>query len=112
MIHTQWETGFGDGITGARCAPHCYLDDTGTAAIPIRQGRRVIAWVLESLGPSGSNPEPTAEMKDDARLIAAAPDLLEALKFFAKCMNHGAQSRGLSDSLQLAKAAIAKAEGA
>lgn len=50
------------------------------------------------------------ERAENARLIAAAPDLLAALKFFAKCMSHGAKSRGLSDSLGLAKAAIAKAE--
>jgi len=57
-------------------------------------------------------PEEKAAAIQDAngRLITAAPDLLQALKFFQKCMAHGAQPRALSDSLKLAQAAIAKAE--
>jgi hypothetical protein len=51
------------------------------------------------------------EWDANARLIVAAPEFLEAAKFFAKAMNHGAKSRALDDSLNMFQAAIAKAEG-
>lgn len=44
----------------------------------------------------------------NARLIAAAPDLLEALK---AVLNSCLDSRGLADAYKQARAAIAKAEG-
>ncbi len=101
----KWETGWGEGITGSRCAPQCYLEDTGTAAIPIRSGKHVVAWILESIGADGTNPKPTKGMEDDSRLIAAAPDLLEACKAMIGVAGCGCEW------CDKAKAAIAKAEG-
>lgn len=48
------------------------------------------------------------------RLIAAAPDLLEALEMFADCFNHVDQAAelGFEDEYETARAAIAKARGA
>ena len=87
----RWEAGYGDGITGARCAPHVYLEDQAIACLPIKiiGSRHVVAWVLESvLGweqkEAGTSPSPTEAMKADAALIAAAPALLAALKHLAK----------------------------
>lgn len=48
----------------------------------------------------------------DARLIAAAPDLLSALNRFVDCMTENENGEKLyADWLSIARAAIAKAEG-
>jgi hypothetical protein len=51
----------------------------------------------------------TDETKANARLIAAAPELLEALKSLLNYANLGAYQR--ADTVKAARAAIAKAEG-
>jgi len=50
--------------------------------------------------------ETAAEAQANARLIAAAPDLLEALRKIASC-----ESRFPGDVVDIARAAIAKATG-
>lgn len=67
-----WEFGFGDGVYGPRAAPTCYLDGNGFLQIPIRVGKNPVAWILSS--------RPDGHEDADARLIAAAPELLEALR--------------------------------
>jgi hypothetical protein len=53
-----------------------------------------------------------AQRTANARLIAAAPELLEALAFYADSANwFGAPAPVYLDSGKLARAAIAKAEG-
>lgn len=53
------------------------------------------------------------EVKANVRLIAAAPDLLEALKLCAAvCAGETSYKRGLVEALEAARAALTKAEGA
>jgi hypothetical protein len=50
-------------------------------------------------------------LEDDARLIAAAPELLEALKLIAEWADSGRHEEDFSAIGNKARAAIAKAEG-
>lgn len=59
--------------------------------------------------PSWTDEEKEAELEANARLIAAAPELLEALKGLLNYENLGAYAR--SDVRKQARAAIAKATG-
>lgn len=53
-----------------------------------------------------------AQMAANARLIAAAPELLEALKACAAvCAGETMNKRGLVSALEQARAALAKCEG-
>lgn len=53
-----------------------------------------------------------AQMAANARLIAAAPELLEALKACAAvCAGETTNKRGLISALEQARAALAKCEG-
>lgn len=70
----------------------------GDPRIKSRKGTRLIAAV--------SHANPNAEA--DAKLIAAAPDLLAALQ---AVLNSCLDSQGLADAYKQARAAIAKAEG-
>lgn len=116
--HTKGPWVFGwsetDGLTGARCAPTVYLDKADLAVdIPVHQGGRPIAWVLSSL--------PDERAVPDARLIAAAPELLEALKLVTDvyaAMRETLSSKYPADgwsaetmTIDAARAAIAKATG-
>ncbi len=47
----------------------------------------------------------------DAHLIAAAPEMLEALIFLADCFEHGCTSSGGEIGINKSRAAIAKAKG-
>jgi hypothetical protein len=84
--------------------------------------------VAQGLGHSGDYDRRNREASENARLIAAAPDLLEALRYFADlqhCGNDSANCESASgpscgrhgdtdvhaDEIAKAKAAIAKAEG-
>jgi hypothetical protein len=55
------------------------------------------------------------EVEDNARLIAAAPDLLDALKHIEEYWNRDQNETAMADALwhiiETAQAAIAKAEG-
>ena len=51
------------------------------------------------------------ECQANARLIAAAPDLLEALRELAGCLNVLNPNRRLVKALREARASIAKAQG-
>ena len=59
--------------------------------------------------PSGCNPA-DEELKANARLIAAAPELLEALERMLEVFGDGLTA-GESDTCDAARAAIAKAKG-
>ena len=79
-------------------------------AAPIWAGDRVVALVVHSsdLLSLRSHPSVTA----NAHLIAAAPDLLEALKKCASvCAGETMSKSGLISALESARAAIAKATG-
>lgn len=71
-------------------------------------------WVdVVSVTPDGREALPFAACKHfdevaNARLIAAAPDLLDALK---AVLNNCLDSQGLADAYKQARAAIAKATG-
>lgn len=68
---------------------------------------------ISTIGPIGSfsieNVSWLEVSEDDARLIAAAPDLLEALK---RLLDENDEFLTLQGRINLARAAIAKAEGA
>ena len=63
--------------------------------------------------PSGVDTEPWPEGEANARLIAAAPDLLESLRELAELavMQFGAPPAGADGPLPRALAVIAKADG-
>lgn len=66
-------------------------------------GRRLIEWQARSVSVS------VEERDANARLIAAAPELLEALAALIGCIDHGSDNPTLK--LDAARAAIAKATG-
>src|SRR5438445_8827143 len=77
-------------------APHPFIPDA----------RRTLAINL--------SPASHGENDANARLIAAAPELLDALKVIKACstgLSNGTEHARLTDIAQLAKAAIIKAEG-
>ena len=78
--------------------------DLGTGAI-FQQGQYV------SLAHVSINAESPKEGEANARLIAAAPELLEVLQRFANGMEIGLTHSWLSSVAEEAKAAIAKALG-
>lgn len=99
-----WETQERDdrerGI--AVIAVHPWVPSGGTPT------RGMVAWV----GQGGANFGKPAVQEANARLIAAAPDLLDALRAF--CGDHeatGHMCEGLNTAYQHALAVIAKAEG-
>lgn len=55
----------------------------------------------------GHRPPPRDEVVGNARLIAAAPELLEALEYMVDALGFGTEH----PSVELARAAIAKARG-
>lgn len=70
--------------------------------------------VAEVFGEIGESPTEFAPSHDRARLIAAAPDLYEALAVFAKCADEleaTGEFRMLTDDYRRACAALAKANG-
>jgi hypothetical protein len=99
MSHTPgpWQVGYGKGVTGPRAAPLVYLDETGCFELPIRAGNLPVAWILST----GSYGKEDA----DARLIAAAPDLLAALHVALEAVT------GDKYASRIIEAAIAKATG-
>ena len=68
-------------------------------------GGGVVATVHTSISPAAGH--------DNARLIAAAPELLAMLKEVTFCLEHSALTKGTytNRTLKLAHKAIAKAEG-
>lgn len=106
--YTPWPWVFGwsnaDGLTGPRCAPTVFLDKADVAIdIPVHRNGQPIAWVLSSL--------PDERAEPDARLIASAPELLEALQRLQACYS-SSHSPSVRESCWLqARAAILKATG-
>ena len=79
------------------------IDET-RRAIPVVAGLKTLALVLhQSL--------PEAENLADARLIAAAPDLLAVLKIAAELIDGSAHCEDPSAFIDLCRDTIAKAEG-
>lgn len=80
-------------------------------AVAIFSGDRAICDVPDQNGDPGNDPESDA----NARLIAAAPDLLEALeraeRALANTREHNPHDLGPSDTLIAVRAAIARAKG-
>jgi len=73
-----------------------------------------VAWcsVASTHGASGSQSIDAAEARANARLIAAAPDLLEALEKLYRAVSDVTSSvEDLGYGEELARAAIAKAKG-
>jgi hypothetical protein len=66
---------------------------------------------IVSQGGPGALHSTQAAVEANARLIAAAPDLLEALRAMVKNFRSYSECRGDDDVLDQALAAIAKAEG-
>lgn len=107
-----WVVGYGNGLTGNRASPSCFWDVQEIKAIPISCGDVAVCW----LPISGQINE---VMEADARLIAAAPELLEALEAMLEV--HGVTQAYAEKHIEipqswvevsdLARAAIAKAKG-
>lgn len=66
---------------------------------------------IESISEGGNDCPPIEEARANARLIAAAPDLLEACEALADFATHNATSCPLPEEIEMARAAIAKAKG-
>jgi hypothetical protein len=80
-------------------------NDGKTNRIEIAARGKTVAWIYHSV---------PAEDLPNARLIAAAPDLLDALKNIVNLWDHHASAHGDGTIFPLhvaARAAIAKAEG-
>ena len=83
----------------------------------VAQGTKIIAQVTMQHGVEGGWPhvDSREEMLANARLIAAAPDLLEAIQeYFAVWANEGKKNgwcKRVSAAREKVKAAIAKATG-
>jgi hypothetical protein len=74
---------------------------------------RLLRWVVIADGPGIGKPIVCERVRtaDNAHLIAAAPELLEALKELARMVDGTLQGYGiLEPSITTARAAIAKAE--
>lgn len=106
MSHTPgpWIAGYGDGITGPRASFVAYLPEGRFNRIPIQREGQPIAWVI-------SDTEDKDNLTPDACLIAAAPDLLEALKDIMQVIRTYELVPESVSYMQQATAAIAKAEG-
>ena len=79
-------------------------------AIGVGSERSDVAWVrFEEYGLIDTA-RSQEEDKANARLIAAAPDLLEAIAGLVGCIDHGSESP--TEKLDAARAAIAKASSA
>ena len=100
MSHTPgpWEDNWGSGVTGPTAAPMIYLPNH-TFKLPIRAGMNPIVWLLKST-------PFTAEDIANGKLIAAAPDLLEAMKYARRFLD-----TTLRYDADFIAAAINKAEG-
>ena len=84
---------------------NCSFGDDGTlneVGKPVAEAQGERGWAR-----TGRDRMPEGEREANARLIAAAPDLLEALQYVMSA--HGEQ---LTDAFAQANAAIAKATGA
>lgn len=101
-----WKCGYetsNNGLTGPRVGPLAFLDGESVCEFPIHSGDHAIAWILESYG-FGDKSRVIA----DAKLIAAAPDLLEALQGLIDCISN-TRGPNANEALELAHAAIEKA---
>ena len=77
-----------------------YRNWQGKLSVAADDGRRRIC---NTPGGNNANPDLQAEGLANARLIAAAPDLLDALQAVSKCGNAGAKlSRDASDKVRSA----------
>jgi hypothetical protein len=100
-----WESGYGNGITGPRCAPSVHLD--GHADIwPVRAGKNVVCWLAASFGFESRD-----ALKRDAHLIAAAPDLYAALEELRAYIHNETDELDVDEIWEHAYAALAKARG-
>lgn len=100
----------GGMVTGPRAAVATHWDDDEEITeIPISAGRAAVAWVV-SIG------ESYEQLLPDARLIAAAPDLLAACRLlldtrYSHWHRIADEGEPEPEDMQAARAAIAKAEG-
>lgn len=78
-------------------------------------GSKTICWTADTYNEDKDEGEATDEDRANARLIAASPELLEALKAAVAVMTGWSYASiadaGDTETVRLCKAAIAKAEG-
>ena len=94
-------------------ADPAHFDSLTTVTGGQRMNARPHAWPAYPLTVQVGGMATLHEMQANARLIAAAPDLLEVLKHIRRCIPYGGFVQIHDNSMTLAQidAAIAKAEG-
>jgi len=99
-----WEPGFGEGISGHRASFTVYLEDSGCKEIPIKvKGSTDMICII----PFDLDED---EAIADASLIAAAPELLEALEAWKSAEEYGNKYNHLKDAQEEIAAAWEHAE--
>ena len=98
-----WELGYGSGLSGDVISWQCLLDEEAELCeIPIRHGKEAVIVL-------NHHKENSETAQANANLIAAAPDMYEALKYQELCMD--SPDGDLQTFLHMRDAALAKAEG-
>ena len=100
-------------MSNAKHMPATWQKSWGSGRYYIRSNGRHIATVFSSRGihSEGTNPPDKDEASDNARLIAAAPELLEVLEKLCSIQEAG-DVASWAEEWDEARAAIAKATGA
>lgn len=108
-----WVVGWGDGLTGPTTPNDPVVAGRSWECVPVSQGMETIAIVPNQATGYFSLDEAKGTGRANARLIAAAPDLLEALRELYLDLVANDQDGLIEhvEPMRKARAAIAKAEG-